>query len=242
MTVASIHLTVSPKGLTNAPAFTWLRARQRKTLAGIASGFANNTTLRDLDLDSWGEADLVLVSAALQRHSVLKKIHFNAYCDYLPSLSGLEDLLRSQDSKVKELIFEGVDRRTVDFYPVMRELGRNATITTLTIRESVLNHESVQQLRAMLCQKTALQHLSLFNNRLKSAGLTEIASGLYRNTSIKSLDLSFYGLNDIESANVLCQLIHCNKTITSLCLPENTFGRKSTAARFFPNFSAVIKL
>ena len=69
--------------------------------AAIASGFANNTTLRDLEFQGWRAADLAPMLTALQDHPVLKKIHFNAFCfDYLPSLSGLELLLRSQDSKV----------------------------------------------------------------------------------------------------------------------------------------------
>jgi Ran GTPase-activating protein (RanGAP) involved in mRNA processing and transport len=200
--------------------------------AAIASGFANNTTLRGLDLDSWGEADLEPVLTALQRHPVLKKIRFNALSfDYLPSLSGLEVLLRSQDSKVKELVLEKVDIRTVGLHPVLRELGRNTTLTSLTIRDSGLNQESVQQLQAVLRQNTALQHLILRGNRLRSADLAEIAPALYRNTSIKSLDLSDNRLDDIESANILRELIRRNKTITSLCLAQNIFGRNSTAAR-----------
>jgi Ran GTPase-activating protein (RanGAP) involved in mRNA processing and transport len=199
-------------------------------IAAITSGFANNTTLRDLDLDSWREADLAPVLTALQRHPVLKKIHFNASSfDYLPSLSGLEDLLRSQDSKVKELVLEKVDTRTVGLRPVMRVLERNTTLTSLTIRYSGLNHESVQQLQAVLRQNTALQHLILPGNNLRSAGLAEIALALYHNASIKSLDLSDNGLDDIESANVLREMIRRNKTITSLSIAENPFGSNAEA-------------
>jgi hypothetical protein len=63
----------------------------------IASGFANNTTLSDLEFQGWQEADLAPVLTALQDHSALDKIHFstseNVY--YLPSLSGLEVFLGS---------------------------------------------------------------------------------------------------------------------------------------------------
>jgi Ran GTPase-activating protein (RanGAP) involved in mRNA processing and transport len=206
-------------------------------IAAIASGFANNTTLRDVNFQGWREADLVPVLTALQDHPALQKITFSEkpapeeYLYSLPSLSGLEDLLRSQDSKVKELVLKKVDTRTVGWHPVMQELGRNTTLTSLTLRDSGLNHESVQQLQAVLRQNTALQHLILRGNNLKSAGLAEIAPALYRNTSIKSLDLSDNGLDDIESANVLRELIRRNKTITSLSLVDNPFGRNSTAAR-----------
>jgi hypothetical protein len=40
---------------------------------------------------------------------------------------------------------------------------------------------------------------------------------LYHNTSIKTLDLSNNGLDDIRSANVLRELIR-RKTITNLCI------------------------
>jgi Ran GTPase-activating protein (RanGAP) involved in mRNA processing and transport len=204
---------------------------ERQT-AAIASGFANNTTLRDLELESWKEANLVPVLAALQGHPALEKICFSGTdVDYLPSLSGLEVLLRSQDSKVEELVLEHFDIRTVGLHPVLQELGRNTTVTNLAINNSVLSREDVQQLTAALRQNTALQSLDLESSALGSAGLAEIAPALYRNTSIKTLDLANNGLDDIESANVLRELLRRNKTITSLGLFDNTFGLNAAAAR-----------
>jgi Ran GTPase-activating protein (RanGAP) involved in mRNA processing and transport len=201
-------------------------------IAAISSGFANNTTLRDLEFNSWREADLAPVLPVLQRHPALQKIRFSSnYGDYIPSLSGLEVLLRSQDSKVKELVLERVDTRTVGLHPVLRELGRNTTVTKLAIRDSALSHEIAQQLNSMLRRNTALQHLDLDSSALGNAGLAEIAPALHRNTSIKSLDLSNNGLDDIESANALRELIRRNKSITSLCIAFNSFGRNAAAAR-----------
>jgi Ran GTPase-activating protein (RanGAP) involved in mRNA processing and transport len=206
-------------------------------IAAITSGFASNTTLRDVHFQSWREADLAQALTALQDHPTLEKIHFNGYYSnveslgYLPSLSGLKVLLRSQDSKAKELVIEDVDTHTVGLHPVVRELGRNTTINNLTIRDSVLSRDNVQQLQALLRQNTALQHLFLRENSLRSAGLAKIAPALYRNTSIRSLDLAQNGLHDIDSANVLRELIRRNKTIASLCLAENTFGSNAAAAR-----------
>jgi hypothetical protein len=200
--------------------------------AAITSGFANNTTLRDLEIDSWQEADLTPVLTALQDHPALQKIHLTGESwRYLPSLSGLEVLLRSPDSNVKELVLERVNTRTVGLHPVMRELGRNTTVTNLAIRHSELSREIAQQLKAVLRQNTALEYLGLTSSALGSAGLAEIAPELYHNTSIMSLDLSRNGLDDVESANVLRELIRRNKTITSLCIPNNIFGRNAAAAR-----------
>jgi Ran GTPase-activating protein (RanGAP) involved in mRNA processing and transport len=89
----------------------------------------------------------------------------------------------------------------------------------------------VQQLKAVLRRNTALESLDLTAIRLGSAGLAEIAPVLYRNTSIKALDLRTNGLDDIESANVLRELIRRNKTITSLCLAHNAFGHDVAAVR-----------
>jgi hypothetical protein len=105
--------------------------------AAIAAGFASNTTLRDLEFSRWQEADLTPVLTALHCHPALEKIHFNGKrLGYLPSLSGLEVLLRGQDSKVKELILEQVDTRTVGLHRFLRELERNTTVTNLAIRKS----------------------------------------------------------------------------------------------------------
>jgi hypothetical protein len=123
--------------------------------------FANNTTLRDLKFNSW--RDLAPVLTALKTTRPLQKIHFNAApiagIFRLPpeSLCGLEVLLRSQDSKVKELVIEKVNTRTVGLHP--SGAGRNTTLTSLTIAYSTLNHENIQQLQAVLRQNTALQHL-----------------------------------------------------------------------------------
>jgi Leucine-rich repeat (LRR) protein len=204
----------------------------KRQTAAIASGFARNTTLRDLELTNWKETSLVPVLAALQGHPALQKIHFNGRSvDYLPSLSGLEVLLRSQDSKVKELILEQVYTRTVGLHPVFQELARNTTVTNLAIRNSVLSREYVQQLTAVLRQNTALQSLDLESSALGSAGLAEIAPVLYRNTSIKTLALSSNGLDDIESANVLRELLRRNKTIKILYLSDTAFGHNAAATR-----------
>jgi Ran GTPase-activating protein (RanGAP) involved in mRNA processing and transport len=205
-------------------------------IAAIASGFANNTTLRDLTLQDWREADLTLVLAALQGHPALQKIrirqpYLTAISAEIPSSSGLEALLHNQDSKVNELALEKVRYSTVGFRRLMQELERNTAITDLSIRDSVLSRESVQQVKSMLRHNTTLQSLNLTSSALKSAGLVEITPVLYRNTSIKALDLSSNDLDDIDSANLLRELLRRNKTITSLRIAYNVFGRNAVAVR-----------
>jgi hypothetical protein len=132
--------------------------------AAVTSGFANNTTLRDLEFQDWRPANLPPVLKALQDHPTLQKIQFSnttTKFDYIPSLSGLAVLLRSQDSKVKELILDMVDTAsTVGLHQVLQELGRNTTITHLSIRNSVLSRNNVVQLKAVSRRKTVLQSLT----------------------------------------------------------------------------------
>jgi hypothetical protein len=98
-------------------------------IATIASGFASNTMLRHLQLNTWLEADLAPVLTALQRHPALKKLHLRRGCSStLPSLSGLEGFLRSQDSKVEVVVLEQVESSTDDLNPVIQELRRNSTV------------------------------------------------------------------------------------------------------------------
>jgi Ran GTPase-activating protein (RanGAP) involved in mRNA processing and transport len=83
----------------------------------------------------------------------------------------------------------------------------------------------------MLRRNTTLESLDLTSSALGNAGIAEIAPVLYRNTSIKALDLTNNGLHDMESASALCELFRRNKTITSLCIADNSFGRNAAAVR-----------
>jgi hypothetical protein len=213
--------------------------------AAIVSAFANNSTLCELELtqqaaivshfaNNWmceleltRQTGLAPLLTALQDHQKLQKIRLNCVLN----LSGLEVLWRSQDSKVKELVLEGVGTSTVGLKAVLQELGRNTKVDDLTICASVLSRENVQELTSMLRRNTALTSLDLWSTALGSAGLAEIASALYRNRSVKVLELGHNGLNNIESANVLRELMRRNKTIARLYIGGNFFGRNIPAVR-----------
>jgi hypothetical protein len=81
-----------------------------------------------------------------------------------------------------------------------------------------------ETLRIEFCNNPNLQSLDLASNNLESAGLTELTPALYRNTSIKVLDLSDNYLNDMESAELLREIIRRTKTINTLYLSGNAFG------------------
>jgi hypothetical protein len=172
------------------------------------------------------------VLTALQDYPALQKIQFRSSSPfgYIPSLSGLEVLLGSEDSKVKDLVLDQVDTNMIGLHKVMQELECNTTVTNLVICGGFLSRENIQLLKSMLRQNTALESLNLSSSNLGSAGLAEIAPVLYSNTSIKVLVITNNGLYDIESAYVLRDLIRRNKTITSLCIAKSTLGRNAAAA------------
>jgi Ran GTPase-activating protein (RanGAP) involved in mRNA processing and transport len=114
---------------------------------------------------------------------------------------------------------------------VARKLRLSTTGTNLDLRFGVLSRDNVQQLKAVLRQNTLLEYLDLDASHLGSAGLAEIAPVLYCNTSIKTLDLANNGLHDIESASALREMIRRNKTITSLSIAGNAFGRNVATVR-----------
>jgi hypothetical protein len=60
-------------------------------------------------------------------------------------------------------------------------------------------------------------------------GLAELAPALYRNTSIKVLDIS--GNSSMDNAELLRDIIRRNKTITALDLSGNNFGGRTGAVK-----------
>jgi hypothetical protein len=134
----------------------------------------------------------------LQDHPVLEILHVEGF----QSLDGIDDLLSSKKSQVKELVIEkfsgSLGNQLVGFEYSMKEMGRNTTILKMAIVSNVpLSRNNVQQHKAMLRQNTVLQDLNLSQSELGCTGLAEIAPVLYRNTSIKYLDLSANGLHTL---------------------------------------------
>jgi hypothetical protein len=175
--------------------------------AAIASGFSKNKTLREIKFFNWQETSLIPVLTALQMHPVLETLQVEGFS----SFAGINALLGSKHSRLKELIFVRFNGSTVEqvvgFESFMLEMGRNNTVLKMVIAGVSLSGDSIQQLKVMLRRNTVLQDLNLSLEALGSTGLAEIASVLYRNTSIQSLDVSGNGLDDLASAHTLRELL-----------------------------------
>jgi hypothetical protein len=195
-------------------------------IAAASSGLKKNTTLRELTLVVLRElTSITSLFTSLRDHPLLKRLCLRGY---LGDLTGLETLLLSGTSKITEL-----DIRM--YYPscsltlILKALARRPTLTKLGLRHYLLDRDDTRQLGMVLCGTSSLQSLVLIYGTLRSAGLAELAPALYHNTSIKMLDISWNSLYDIESAEILRDILRSNKTMTALDLSGNQFGETTGA-------------
>jgi Leucine-rich repeat (LRR) protein len=199
--------------------------------AAARSGLKKNTTLRELTLEvSHGATATVSpILTSLQNHPHLRKLRL---CGVEVDLTGLETLLLSGTSKITELDineFSWYERPTLGLTPVLHALARRPTLTKLGLHRCPLDRDKARLLQMALCGIPSLQSLDLESNCLGSAELAELAPALYHNTSIKVLNMSDNDLNDMESTQLLRDILRNNKTMTALDLHWNRFGETTGA-------------
>jgi Ran GTPase-activating protein (RanGAP) involved in mRNA processing and transport len=196
----------------------------RAIVAAASSGLKNNTTLRELTLDLSRCASSPILTS-LKDHALLRRLCLRV--DRM-DLTGLETVLLSDTSSITELdihwSYGGLP--TVGLTSVLQALARRPTLTKLALRRVRLGRDEAILLRMALCNTPSLQSLVLIRNTLCSVGLAELAPTLYRNTSIKELDLTGNDLSNMESAEIVRDILRRNKTITTLVLSRNPFGNR----------------
>jgi Ran GTPase-activating protein (RanGAP) involved in mRNA processing and transport len=146
------------------------------------------------------------------------------------NLDGLDAVLLCDNSKITELeiYMPHGDPPMMGLKRVLQALARRPTLTKLGLRyrsDRSFDRDEARLLGLALCNTRSLQTLALTWMALRSAGLAELAPALYRNTSIKVLDMSHNCWNYVESAEILREILRSNKTITTLDLSANRFGR-----------------
>jgi hypothetical protein len=198
-------------------------------VAAAQSGLRNNTTLRELTLEfSRGLTTVSPILTSLRDHPLLRRLSLRGHG---VDLTGLETVLLSNNSKITELdidMFCG-GTHTMDLTHVLQALARQPPLIKLCLRQCTLGLDEARLLRVALCNNPSLQSLDLAHNDLGSAGLVELAPAFYRNTSVKVLDISDNDFGDVESAEILRDILRSNKTITTLDLSMNRFGRTTGA-------------
>jgi hypothetical protein len=209
-------------------------------VAAARSGLKNNTTLQELTLQFpippvATIRNLSSILTSLCDHPHLRKL---CLCMHVRDLTGLDTLLLSDNSKITELDIHNWRGGLAQFRAlspviglprVLEALVRRPTLTQLGLRGVNLRRDEVRLLQRALCNTPSLHSLALTRNALGSAGLAELVPALYHNTSIKVLDMSGNGLDNMESAEMLRDILRRNKTMTALNLCENEFGRMTGA-------------
>jgi hypothetical protein len=95
----------------------------------------------------------------------------------------------------------------------LQALGRHPTLTKLGLCSCRIGRDEARLLGMALRNTSSLQTLVLTERTLGSAELVELAPALYHNTSIKVLDVSYNRLNNIESAEILRDILRRNKSM-----------------------------
>jgi hypothetical protein len=205
------------------------RAEEDVAVAAASSGLKKNTTLRELTLEFLrGTTTVSPILTSLRDHPLLRRLCVRGYGI---DLTGLETLLLSDTSKITELEIHSSygGPPTIGLTPILQALARRPTLTKLELRRCHLGLDEARLLRLALCNTPSLQSLVLTRNTLGSVGLAELAPALYRNSSIKVLDVSLNHLNNMHSARLLRDILRRNKTMTALNFSYNQFGETTGA-------------
>jgi Ran GTPase-activating protein (RanGAP) involved in mRNA processing and transport len=200
----------------------------------VQSALKNNTTLRELTLvfphDGLNDTpDVTPILTSLCDHPLLRRLCLHGNVVNLKALGTV--LLLSDTSKITELdIHKSLGGLTIKgFQRVLRALERRPTLTKLRLRRCFVDRGDARLLGKVLFSNSSLQSLALTNSTLGSTQLAELAFALRHTTSIKVLDISGNDLNNMESAEILRDILCINMTITSLDLSYNTFGQTTGA-------------
>jgi Ran GTPase-activating protein (RanGAP) involved in mRNA processing and transport len=201
----------------------------------IVNALTKSSTVKDLSLAEWPESSLTPFLKGLQNHSVLELLELGN----VQSLTGLDVLLQSENCAITELFIARHRREPTTWdnrslptlKPLFRGIARNSTVRQLTIKDYVLGLDQAEQLKRLLQQKTLISFLDVSGASLGSAGLAEIAAGLYRNTTLTRLEISNNALVDEDSAKILKDVLRRNKSLAVLRLKKNRFGCSPSAVR-----------
>jgi Ran GTPase-activating protein (RanGAP) involved in mRNA processing and transport len=205
-------------------AYSW--RLNTKELASIQSGFEKNTTLQTITLSS----TLPPILQSLRNHPRLKTLHVR-----VGDLTGLDALLLCKKSKITELSIERHYSTSRDqplgLTSVLEALGRKTTLTMLTIVGCRLRIDQTRKLHTVLHKHQELQSLDLTSKYFTSSDLAELGPALYEHGSIKTLSMSYNGVDDTvsQSAEILGTIIRRNKTMTKLVMYGSRFGGPSAA-------------
>jgi Ran GTPase-activating protein (RanGAP) involved in mRNA processing and transport len=99
-------------------------------------------------------------------------------------------------------------------------LGRNSSVTSLSLHRNHINHTGAVSLAAMIESNSCLDVLDLSWNEFGPIGAQAIANGIRENQFIKTMNLAFCGFGD-EGVSHICDSWSSNLSLTWLDLSNN---------------------
>jgi Ran GTPase-activating protein (RanGAP) involved in mRNA processing and transport len=137
----------------------------------VLSCLARNKTLQDLTLTNDSSTRVTSIHPCLGDNPALKTLRINST---MMGMSGLDTLLRNDNSKITELILDlGLGRMhdPYGFESVLQTLRRTGVLTKLEILGNELNEEHAEKLTMLLRDSESLHTLVLSSCCLEEAGI-----------------------------------------------------------------------
>lgn len=194
----------------------------------------SNDTLTDLDVGNTeiGVLGAIEFASALRQNRFLTRVSLDNM--RAPSLQEepvvhLADALIA-NSSVRELSLCKFQIRDTGAEVLAQSLERNTALAALHLRCNQIGHAGAESIAVLLERpECALQFLDLSSNRITDLGARSIARALYRNRSLRSLNLAGCALTEAGLC-LLAEALRHNYTLQRLFLDGNRFGPRSAVA------------
>jgi Ran GTPase-activating protein (RanGAP) involved in mRNA processing and transport len=216
------------KLLQNATSLKALRASSLPVIGAskqllISEGLSRNTTIELVELYELPNELLDTMLNGLDGHAKLKWLAIDLEGGRIPDTTTLRNFLESpRNRSLEKLVWSRSLNMPLE--PIFQSLKRNACIKILKIIDCTLTQQDAVQLKLMLRTNNTVQSLLLSCNHINNDQFREIASGLYRNSTIRELDLANNHLHGLEASVILRSLLQRNRGIRQLDLSRNHFG------------------
>ena len=132
------------------------------------------------------------------------------------SVASLSSLLQQSVCQLRVLGISGCGIGGEGAVHLGTGLKNNHSLTTLSIQDNPIGDIGAAAFRDMISDNTVLEKLYMYNCKITSQGLVQLAAGLISNSSLKKLRLdgNQYG---IEGAKALSKMLEENKTLHCEC-------------------------
>jgi Ran GTPase-activating protein (RanGAP) involved in mRNA processing and transport len=216
------------KFLQNATSLKALRASSLPVIGAskqlhISQGLSRNNSIELVELYELPNAILDTMLNGLDGHAKLKWLAIDLEGGQVSDTTTLRNFLESpRNQSLEKLVWSRSLNMPLE--PLFQSLKRNACIKILKIVDCTLSQQDAVQLKLMLRNNNTVQSLLLSCNHIDNDQFREIASGLYRNSTIKELDLANNHLHGLDASIILRSLLQRNRGIRQLDLSRNHFG------------------